>query len=181
MSSEHALVRLNYFQGQLLSVDDLQAEQEYFLARMRRHNRHLHGWGVVSGLRVSLVTSTDIEVRVGYAIDCAGNEIHLDAPIRLPIPAGARPQYVVIGYGESKTAPIPVLPNASPSDSEQVAFTRIQEESRVAIVNVDPTSGHARNGIGTPGCGVDHALCIATLVKRGKGWRLAQRGRRRRI
>ena len=47
MDADTALERVKYFQGQMLSVSDLEAEQEYFLARLRRHNRHLHGWGVV--------------------------------------------------------------------------------------------------------------------------------------
>jgi hypothetical protein len=37
------LARVNYVEGQLLSVADLRAEQDYWLARQRRHNRFLHG------------------------------------------------------------------------------------------------------------------------------------------
>jgi hypothetical protein len=50
MTSENQLKRVKYHHGMLLSAKDLTAEQEYFLERQRRHNRYLHGWGVVSGL-----------------------------------------------------------------------------------------------------------------------------------
>lgn len=47
------LTRPRYFNGQLLTADDLQAEQNYFREKLRRHNRCLHGWGVVRGLEVT--------------------------------------------------------------------------------------------------------------------------------
>src|SRR6266849_5010070 len=86
MDPDTTLERLNYFQGQLLSVSDLTAEQDYFLAKHRRHNRYLHGWGVVSGLKVTMPDSSEIVVEPGAAIDCAGNEIHVGAQLRLKIP-----------------------------------------------------------------------------------------------
>ena len=41
-----------YYPRQLITPDDLTLEQDYFLARHRRHNRLLHGWGVVCGALV---------------------------------------------------------------------------------------------------------------------------------
>lgn len=38
MNQDTALERVNYFQGQLLSVSGLRAEQAYFLAKLQRHN-----------------------------------------------------------------------------------------------------------------------------------------------
>src|ERR1700681_3205846 len=49
------LQRLNYFYGQLLGVQDFQAEQDYFRDKLKLHNRCLHGYGVVCGLRVEPV------------------------------------------------------------------------------------------------------------------------------
>lgn len=46
------LVRLNYFYGQLLGVQDFRTEQEYFRAKLKLLNRCLHGHGVVCGLEV---------------------------------------------------------------------------------------------------------------------------------
>ena len=38
------LLRLRYFPGQLMTADDMRAEQEFLLKKARRHNRFLHGW-----------------------------------------------------------------------------------------------------------------------------------------
>lgn len=48
----HEFVRLNYFYGQMLGAADFQAEQAYFREKLKLHNRCLHGYGVVCGLRV---------------------------------------------------------------------------------------------------------------------------------
>ena len=45
--------RLNYFYGQLLGAHDFQIEQNFFREKMKLHNRCLHGYGVVCGLRVT--------------------------------------------------------------------------------------------------------------------------------
>ena len=47
-----ALERVRYFPRQLITADDMRAEQEFILNKMRRHNRFLHGWGVVCGCKV---------------------------------------------------------------------------------------------------------------------------------
>ena len=44
--------RLNYFYGQMLGVADFQTEQNYFREKLKLHNRCLHGYGVVCGLKV---------------------------------------------------------------------------------------------------------------------------------
>src|SRR5205823_14328173 len=44
--------RNHYFTGKLLVERDFTDEQRYYVEKMRHHNRRLHGWGVVCGLRV---------------------------------------------------------------------------------------------------------------------------------
>lgn len=44
--------RLNYFYGQMLGVTDFQTEQNYFREKLKLHNRCLHGYGVICGLKV---------------------------------------------------------------------------------------------------------------------------------
>lgn len=46
------LKRLRYFYGQMLGVNDFQAEQNYFREKLKLHNRCLHGYGTVCGLMV---------------------------------------------------------------------------------------------------------------------------------
>src|SRR4051812_14026724 len=46
------LKRLNYFYGQMLGVNDFRTEQAYFRDKLKLHNRCLHGFGTVCGLKV---------------------------------------------------------------------------------------------------------------------------------
>jgi hypothetical protein len=45
--------RLQYFYGQVLSAQDFQKEQDYFREKLKLHNRCLHGYGVVCGLKIN--------------------------------------------------------------------------------------------------------------------------------
>jgi len=78
-----------YYPRQLITPDDLTLEQNYFRDRLRRHNRLLHGWGVVCGTLVCPVTTTDstgavsvspwqVQVQTGYILGPYGDEIVLD-------------------------------------------------------------------------------------------------------
>jgi len=73
------LERPRYFCGQLLTEEDLNAEQRYQKEKNRLHNRFLHGWGVVCGLKVTChpkcSSKGNVLVEKGYAIDCCGNDI----------------------------------------------------------------------------------------------------------
>jgi hypothetical protein len=46
---------------------------------LRRHKKHLHGWGIVCGLQVNCGADDDVIVEDGYAIDCDGNDIVIAA------------------------------------------------------------------------------------------------------
>jgi hypothetical protein len=78
-----------YYPRQLITPADLTLEQDYFRDRMRRHNRLLHGWGVVCGALVCPVTVTNsdgttayspwvIQAQPGYVLGPYGDEIVLD-------------------------------------------------------------------------------------------------------
>lgn len=74
--------RMRWFTGRFLTARDLTDEQEYHLGRHRLHNRLLHGWGTVCGLRVRPDDRPECEreyVRVepGLALDCLGREVIL--------------------------------------------------------------------------------------------------------
>ena len=43
----------HFYAGRLLTAADLQDDQDYFRAKIRLHDRLLHGWGIVTGLQVS--------------------------------------------------------------------------------------------------------------------------------
>jgi hypothetical protein len=85
--------RNRYFTGKYMAARDFSGEQEYFLSRHRLHNRLLHGWGIVCGLRVVPHPREEcrdrwVVVRAGIAIDCCGRELILpkDTPFELPLP-----------------------------------------------------------------------------------------------
>src|SRR5687768_8699392 len=73
--------RVRYFPRQLITADDMRAEQDYFRERLRRHNRYLHGWGVVCGCEVKLNVDKDhpwrVRVCCGYLITPAGDEVQI--------------------------------------------------------------------------------------------------------
>ena len=72
-----AFTRPSFFEGQLLTADDLQALTGYGRGKDRLHNRYLIGSGVVCGLEVvcSCADRGSVLVRAGYALDCCGNDI----------------------------------------------------------------------------------------------------------
>ncbi len=74
----NGLIRPNYFDRQQLTAADLTAEQQYIRERIRRHNRFMHGWGVVSGAIVELGdTLGEIYVSEGYLVTPHGDEIYI--------------------------------------------------------------------------------------------------------
>jgi hypothetical protein len=132
--------RLRYFFGQMLGVDDFQSEQDYFVGKHRRHDRFLHGWGVVCGLGVSGGTGDMVTVEPGLAIDPRGREIVV--PERRQVdprvitddagePTGAGPEKdavrLCLAYAEDATDPVPV-----PEDDAQ-EFTRTAETYRLLV------------------------------------------------
>jgi len=83
--------RPRYFHGQLLTAQDFADEQDYFREKLRRHNRLLHGWGVVCGLRVTPATKRcAVVVSPGYALDPCGDEILVEQEVLLRLPHRGR-------------------------------------------------------------------------------------------
>ncbi len=82
--------RPRYFPRQLITPDDMTLEQEYFRNKMRRHNRLLHGWGVVCGALVCPVLKSNgtsagvpwkVVVQPGYILGPYGDEIIIDCNV----------------------------------------------------------------------------------------------------
>ncbi len=70
------LTRPHFFAGQCLTEDDLNAMQDYFVERQQRHNRYLHGVGVVNGLQVCSHRCPGwLNIMAGFAIGPCGEEI----------------------------------------------------------------------------------------------------------
>ncbi len=161
--------RPRFYTGRLLTAADLQDDQDYFREKIRLHNRLLHGWGVVTGLRVSECAGT-LTVSAGLALDCAGNELVLAEAKHIALSNVAAKQYVTIQYVEVPTG-------QQPSASGDAQFSKIREDVRVEITSTDPASGHGGSAV-TVACGVDHPLCLATIRLYGSKWRISIRRRR---
>jgi len=69
------LCRPRFFAGQLLSEKDLNRLDQYIKKKNQLHNRNLHGWGVVNGLKVLCDPCGQIKVSKGYAISPCGDDI----------------------------------------------------------------------------------------------------------
>jgi hypothetical protein len=80
-----SLERPRFFPRQVVTAADLNLEHDYQRERARRHNRMLHGWGVVCGAEVCLVgdakgnpTPWKVAIRPGFALGPCGDEIVID-------------------------------------------------------------------------------------------------------
>lgn len=160
------LRRVRYFDGRLLTADDLTTEQEYHRERVRLHNRLLHGWGIVAGLDVRSRGGTII-VAPGMALDPRGEEIVLVAETELTAPPSATPKgsrFVVLFYTETLTDPVAVAHTGDTTTE----YTRIQLGARCEVHETIPSPA---------GGGVT----IARLIWRTSQWRVDKRFKRRRV
>lgn len=97
-----SIKRLNYFTHQFLREQDFKDEQAYHVEMRRRHNRLLHGWGVVSGLEVQKKGEREITIGPGMAIDKEGRELVLSETVTRDFTALERSSHthVTIAYAE---------------------------------------------------------------------------------
>jgi hypothetical protein len=80
------LERTRFFARQLITPDDLTQDQIYFREKHKRHNRMLHGWGVVCGACVRRGSGTcEVIVEPGYVLGPYGDEIVIDRDVRIDI------------------------------------------------------------------------------------------------
>ncbi len=84
------LKRIEFFNGQRLTAQDMTAVQSANRELRWLHNRSLHGWGIGIGYGVAGETGdTSVTIAPGYAIDCLGRELILTSPVTMTIPAVA--------------------------------------------------------------------------------------------
>jgi hypothetical protein len=166
MRSGPVTKRTRYFDGQLLAASDLAQDQLYFREKARRHNRMLHGWGVVCGLDVGGRPGTsDVVVAPGYAIDATGEEILIEREVTFDLckedrdgnavspcsdaaddpSRGAvqvdrtpdQPLYVAVGYAECYESPVPLAAGGSEGTTE---LSRVRESYAVKVLTELPAT-----------------------------------------
>lgn len=157
------LTRPRYFAGQLLTATELTDEQHYLIERLRLHNRHLHGWGVVCGLAVLCRPGCAgwVTIQPGHAIDCCGNDIALNEALSFDVvgylkqrarqldtdcgPLGAktaadpcagpaREYCLVLAYAEQPARPIAAMVQANGTMGGHCEHSRTVESLRLDLV-----------------------------------------------
>ncbi len=146
------LERVKYFNRMLLTADDMRTDQDFVLQKLRRHNRFLHGWGVVCGLVVKAAATTEqpwrVQVGEGYALGPFGDEIFVGQPVFLDLancgpgtltnpcepslmletrPAGGPAVYVAIKYAECRSRPVLAMPGGCGCEDEACEYSRIRD------------------------------------------------------
>ena len=158
------LKRLHYFDGRMLSAADLATEQQYFRERMKRHNRFLHGSGVVAGLEVG-VEEKNILLLPGMALDCTGEEIAVSEAVRIAPPDENHVAFLMIRYAEEPSGKVPV-----PVGEEATQTLYIAETFALSYEYDDPYLSHVEDPLLWVPCGKSHAIPLAKLYQRRDAW-----------
>ena len=146
---DETLTRTRYFFGRLLSVDDFEQEQTYHRTKHRRHNRLLHGDGIVRGLGVSLEPQQPgqlprVQVGPGVAIDPRGEELVVCDAVTRDVGVAGTVCYVTVSLMERSVDRTP--------EGEHL---HIDESAAITVVE-DVADGH---------------LALARLRHGDAGWR----------
>jgi hypothetical protein len=166
--------RPHYFSGQLLTADDLAAEQDYHRQMRWLHNRMLHGWGVVGGLHVQVEgdDAGHVVVSPGFALDGWGRELIIIEPVHVGLPGKA---FDVVLYLQYVEEPPPGPPGASTAASDTPlsppahSGTEPAGAPRTAHVLVElPPEDRAIS----PSRRADYAIPFARVRRVGQRWQL---------
>ncbi len=159
-SCEAPLERVRYFPRQMLTALDMSDEQDYFREKIRRHNRYLHGWGVVCGCAVEPVDAGAWTVRVcpGFALGPDGNEIFIRECVDVDLKLGAAEQacsvrwpcppvgempapedgrntvYIAVRYAECFSRPVRVHPSGCGCDETGCEYSRVRDSWEIKVL-----------------------------------------------
>jgi hypothetical protein len=169
MGDSQWLTRPRFFSGKLITPEDLELEQQYFREKLKRHNRSLHGFGIVSGLKVT-TKSGQIIIEPGLALDCEGNELVIETVQSIVPPATAdwHTAFVNVCFFEECAG---TISPAGPEEAAHLAAT-ITESFMLALAQENSSRGHRHLRARWLACGRPHALTIAKLKKHSQGWRV---------
>ena len=148
-----ALTRPDYRPGNYLLPGDLQTGQRYLQQRLRRHNRLLHGPGVVCGMSVLPANDPShpwgVYICPGYAIGPYGDEIELHSRVLLDIedylwtyfsaPGLLRQvAYAGISYSEELDKPVAAPAPSCQCDQTTYSPSRIRDSYQLAALWTNP-------------------------------------------
>lgn len=145
---------INYHFGMLLGVEDFRTEQGFHVGRLRRHQRALHGFGVVYGYGVSFNPAyAELRVSPGFAVDAHGRDLEMDAIQCVGLPAwwlkhrddddfadvGNKDDAtfnadVVLCYSSCLSRPVPAIADTCAAGTSDIAYSRICESIQLKLV-----------------------------------------------
>jgi hypothetical protein len=162
------LERTRFFPRQLITPDDLTQDQRYFRDKLRRHNRLLHGWGVVCGARIKEGPDVcEIIVEPGYILGPYGDEILIDREVTVNLcregldgnavgPCGdaldpwcsdvrverraGQTLYVAVRYAECQARPVRVHPGGCGCEETDCEYSRIRDSFAIKVLTRLPSS-----------------------------------------
>jgi hypothetical protein len=165
-SAGGALERTRFYPRQLVTPDDLTRDQVYFREKHKRHNRLLHGWGVVCGACVRRGRGAcEVIVEPGYLLGPYGDEIVIDREVTIDVCTlgtgeqdgccesaadpwcsdvrAACPQgrvYLAVRYDECVTTPVrhPGGGCGCGCDDDSCEYSRIRDSYKVAVLRQLP-------------------------------------------
>ena len=166
MSDPKPFERLRFFNGRILTAGDFALEQDYFRGKQKLHNRALHGFGIVSGLKVTIELGK-VVVTAGLALDCEGNELLIRANEILSVPPAAwQTAYLNLLFDEQELS----------KDATNEA-TIIREATALDFADQNSNSNHRHLRGRWLACGKCHPLTIARLRRGAGSWRVDRRYR----
>lgn len=156
------LERVHYFPRQLITAEDMVAEQQYFQQKLRRHNRFLHGWGVVCGLAVRAAPADNepwrVSISSGYALSPQGDEIYVPEVVCIDLAKCGletsadlcepgrtttripreRKLFVAIRYVECPSRPVRIHPAGCGCDGGACEHSRIRDDYQIGCLSELP-------------------------------------------
>jgi len=168
IAGQTGLERVRFFPGQILTADDMSLSNEWVLEKLRRHNRYLHGWGIVCGCDVQPPGGADnawmLHICPGYLITPQGDEILIASEAKFDLagcilssadpcatarpcppitrrPAGtAQKVYLAVRYVECDARPVRIAPTGCSCGDGQCDYSRVREVYEFCCLDTLPPS-----------------------------------------
>jgi hypothetical protein len=159
--------RTRYYPRQLVAAADLTQDQLYFREKSRRHNRLLHGWGIVCGAEVRVSQQAGcVDVNAGYILGPYGDEIVIDDVVTVDLsarnadgdaangcippdpwcaevkvaPPANQPVYLAVAYAEYPCVPVQTVTSGCGCGCDETAceYSRWRDSYRIRVLDTLP-------------------------------------------
>lgn len=162
--------RTGYSIGMVVGADELSQDQRYLTNRDERHQRALHGWGVVSGLGVQFGDDNELQVLPGTAIDAVGRLICIDttqcadvlswvnAQEEVTLSGDALDVWVSLCWAECETDLLPIASGPCKSLEDSLAASRVADSYELQLSLTEPPTRGELEEIAASGTGSNNVI-----------------------